>query len=58
LPSWWPCRWLENFAYRIHVSWGLCTLAGELAVAVGFLTISLQSIRAASADPVKSLKSE
>jgi putative ABC transport system permease protein len=58
LGGWLMGRWLEHFAYRIHVSWGLCALAGGLAVGVAFLTISLQSIRAASADPVKSLKSE
>jgi putative ABC transport system permease protein len=58
LGGWLMGRWLENFAYRINVSWGLCALAGGLAVLVAFLTISLQSLRAASADPVKSLKSE
>ena len=51
-------RWLQDFAYRIEIPWYILALAGVTAVAVTFLTISFQSIRAAWANPVKSLRSE
>jgi hypothetical protein len=49
-------RWLQNFAYRIPMPWWLFPLAGLAAAALASLTISLQVIRAALANPVKSLK--
>ena len=51
-------RWLQDFAYRIALPWWTFLLAGLIAVTVAFLTISLQSIRAAFANPVKSLHNE
>jgi putative ABC transport system permease protein len=51
-------RWLENFAYRVTMSWWLFALAGMLAVSIALLTVSVQSIKAALANPVKSLKRE
>lgn len=51
-------QWLRDFAYRIEIQWWMFVLAGVLAVGVAFLTISFQSIKAALANPVKSLKSE
>jgi putative ABC transport system permease protein len=51
-------RWLESFAYRVGLSWWVFVLAGLLAVFIAFLTVSYQSIRAAMADPVKSLRDE
>ncbi len=51
-------RWLEGFAYRIDVAWWLFPLAGGIALAIAWLTVSYQSIRAALADPVKSLRYE
>jgi ABC-type antimicrobial peptide transport system permease subunit len=51
-------KWLQNFAYRIDVSIWVIMLAGVLAFAVALGTISLQAIRAALANPVKSLRSE
>ena len=50
--------WLENFAYRIHIPIWIFLLAGIAAMLVAFLTVSLQSVRAASANPVKSLRNE
>lgn len=50
--------WLENFAYRINVSWWIFLDASALAVAITLLTISFHSIKAARANPVKSLRSE
>lgn len=51
-------RWLQDFAYRIEISWWVFVVAGFGALAVGFLTVSFQSVRAALANPVKSLRSE
>jgi len=51
-------NWLQNFAYRINISWWFFALAGMLAVIVAFFTISFQAIKAAIANPVKSLRTE
>ena len=51
-------KWLENFAYRITISWWMFAIAGLLAVFIAFLTVSYQSVRAALANPVRSLKTE
>ena len=51
-------RWLQNFAYRIDISWWVFALAGLLAVGIALLTVSFQSIKAALMNPVKSLRSE
>lgn len=51
-------KWLADFAYRISIEWWVFVVAGAVAVAVAFLTVSFQSIKAAMADPVKSLRSE
>lgn len=50
--------WLKNFAYRIDLQWWHFVLAGVLAVTIAFITVSLQSVRAALSNPVKSLRSE
>jgi putative ABC transport system permease protein len=51
-------QWLQDFAYRIEIQWWMFAAAGLMAVAIAFLTVSTQSIRAAVANPVKSLRSE
>ena len=51
-------RWMQDFAYRIDMPWWLFVLAGLLAVGVAFLTVSVQSVKAALANPVRSLRSE
>lgn len=51
-------QWLQDFAYRIEIQWWMFVLAGALAVGIAFLTISFQSVKAALANPVKSLRSE
>ncbi|HYH57446.1 MAG TPA: ABC transporter permease, partial [Anseongella sp.] len=51
-------RWLENFAYRIDLTWWIFGLAGLLAFTVALLTVSFQSVKAALMNPVKSLRSE
>jgi putative ABC transport system permease protein len=51
-------KWLEDFAYKINISWFVFVLAGLLAIVIALLTISFQSIKAALAKPVKSLRTE
>jgi len=51
-------KWLQDFAYRITISWWMFALAGAAAVVVAFATVASQSIRAAVANPVNSLRSE
>jgi putative ABC transport system permease protein len=51
-------RWLQDFAYRIEIHWTVFALAGVVALAVAFLTVSFQSVKAALTNPVKSLRSE
>ncbi|MCO6492384.1 MAG: ABC transporter permease [Phaeodactylibacter sp.] len=50
--------WLKNYAYRIDIQWWVFLLAGALAVLIAFLTLSLQSVRAARGNPVEALRSE
>jgi putative ABC transport system permease protein len=51
-------RWLENYPYRITLSWWLFTSAGVLVMLIALITVSFQSIKAAIANPVKSLRTE
>jgi len=51
-------KWLEDFAYRINIGWYVFVLAGLTAIIIAFITISFQSVKAALANPVKSLRSE
>jgi len=51
-------RWLSDFAYRIDIQWWMFVAAGAAAVLIAFLTVAIQSVRAALANPVKSLRSE
>ena len=51
-------KWLQDFAYHIHISWWVFAVAGSSALVIAFLTISFQAIRAAVANPVNSLRSE
>jgi len=51
-------KWLSDFAYRIDIQWWTFTVAGLAAVGIAFLTVSFQSVKAALANPARSLKSE
>jgi putative ABC transport system permease protein len=51
-------NWLHDFASRISISWWILLMAGIVASIIAFVTISFQSIKAALANPVKSLRSE
>lgn len=50
--------WLSNYAYHIDISWQYFATGGLIAVAIAFITVSYQSLRAALSNPVDSLKSE
>ncbi|WP_448701243.1 ABC transporter permease [Mucilaginibacter sp. AW1-3] len=50
--------WLQDFAYRISIHWWVFVVSGVMAMLIAFATISFQSVKAALANPVKSLKSE
>lgn len=51
-------NWLQGFAYRTEISWWIFAVAGALALLVAILTVSIQAIKAALMNPVKSLKTE
>ncbi|HMK25919.1 MAG TPA: ABC transporter permease [Chitinophagaceae bacterium] len=51
-------KWLQDFAYRINISWWMFGLAGLLALVIAIITVSFQAIKAAIANPVKSLRTE
>ncbi|MCK6691550.1 MAG: ABC transporter permease [Thermoanaerobaculia bacterium] len=58
-PAWYAMeKWLQGFAYRIDIQGWEFALAGIIALAAALLTVSVQSIQAALADPVRSLRSE
>jgi len=57
--AWWIMnRWLEDFAYRIEIAWWMFALAGLVSVIIALLAIGWQAIRAALANPVRSLQEE
>ncbi|MGJ8715085.1 MAG: FtsX-like permease family protein [Maribacter stanieri] len=57
--AWWAMReWLQNYAYRIELSIWYFVVAGALALIIAFLTIGTRTVRAARANPVKSLRTE
>jgi len=51
-------KWLENFAYKVHLGWIIFFIAGSVAVMIALLTVSYQAIKAAIANPVRSLRTE
>jgi ABC-type antimicrobial peptide transport system permease subunit len=57
--AWWAMNmWLEDFAYKVTINWLVFAFAGILAISITLLTVSFEVIRAAMADPVKSLRRE
>jgi putative ABC transport system permease protein len=57
--TWWIMHnWLQDFAYRISVAWWVIAIAGLIASLIAIVTISFQAVRAAIANPVKSLRTE
>jgi len=51
-------KWLQDYTYRINISWGIFLIAGIIAITIALVTVSFQAIRAAVANPVKSLRTE
>ena len=51
-------KWLDNFAYRITIGWWIFLIAGVCAIAIALATVCFQAIKAAIANPVKTLRSE
>lgn len=51
-------RWLQDFAYRINIEWWIFALAGMIALAIAIVTVSVQSVKAALMNPVRSLRTE
>ncbi|MDE3182366.1 MAG: ABC transporter permease [Bacteroidota bacterium] len=51
-------KWLQDFAYRIYISWWFFVIAGGIAILIALITITFQAIKAALANPVESLRSE
>lgn len=57
--AWWTMnKWLENFAYRIHIQWWMFVMAGLVATTIALATVSWQALRTAVANPVDSLRDE
>ncbi len=57
--AWWAMNyWLRGFAYRITIGWDVFVVAALLAIGIAMLTVSFQAVRAALANPVRSLRTE
>ena len=57
--AWWASnKWLQDFAYRVGIEWWVFGIAAMAALLIAFITVSYQSIKAAIANPVKSLRTE
>jgi putative ABC transport system permease protein len=57
--AWWAMNaWLSDFAYRTSIAWWVFAIAGIASIIIAFVTISTQAIKAAMANPVKSLRTE
>lgn len=57
--AWWAMNeWLQNFSYRIEIGWGIFAIVGCAAMLIALATVSVQAIKAALIDPVKSIMSE
>lgn len=57
--AWWAMhKWLQDFAYRTEINWVVFLIAGIIAVSIALVTVSFQALKAAVANPVKSLRTE
>lgn len=57
--AWWAMnKWLQDFAYRIHIEWWMFLAAGLTALFIALITVSFQAIKAAIVNPVRSLRTE
>jgi putative ABC transport system permease protein len=51
-------KWLQNFAYRVDMSWWVFVLSGGIALVIALATVSVHAIKAATANPVEALRYE
>ena len=58
LAAWATNNWLQSFAYRAELHWWMFVFAGILALVIALATVSFQAVKAAVANPVKSLRTE
>ena len=58
LAYWGVHSWLKEFAFRIDIGWMVFVISAAVAISIAVLTVSVQAIRAAMSNPVKSLRSE
>ncbi len=58
LAYWGIHKWLQEFAYRINIGWSLFVIAGCVAILIAMVTVCIQALRAAVANPADSLRSE
>jgi putative ABC transport system permease protein len=57
--AWWAMnKWLQDFAYKIAISWWMFVAGGLAAIMIALITVSFQSVKAALANPVRSLRAE
>lgn len=57
--AWWLMqKWLQDFAYKIHIQWWMFGIAALVSIVVAYATVSYQAVKAALTNPVKSLRSE
>jgi putative ABC transport system permease protein len=57
--AWWVMnKWLNDFAYRVHIGWWVFVIAGSIALLIALFTVSFQAIKAAIVNPMKSLRTE
>jgi putative ABC transport system permease protein len=50
--------WLQDYAYRISISWSMFVIAGGISILIALITVSFQAIKSSLAKPVKSLRTE
>ncbi len=57
--AWWLMnKWLEDFAYRINISWWMFAVIGVAALVIALSTVIFQAVKAANANPADSLRAE
>ncbi len=57
--AWWVSNtWLQDFAYKVNVSWWIFAVSGLVALTIAFFTVAVQAFKTADANPVKSLRTE
>jgi ABC-type antimicrobial peptide transport system permease subunit len=57
--AWWLMHnWLQNYPYRVTIEWWIFLFAATISILIALLTVSYHAIRAATANPVKSLRTE